>query len=41
MLMDGKPGKEWGTDKRESVLIFIGRNLDRAELNEGFRSCLA
>jgi G3E family GTPase len=41
MLMDGKPGKEWGTEPRESALIFIGRNLDRAALNEGFRSCLA
>jgi G3E family GTPase len=41
MLMDGKPDRPWGDDPRENVLIFIGRNLDRAELNEGFRSCLA
>ena len=41
MLMDGKPGREWGGDPRESTLIFIGRNLDRAALNEGFRSCMA
>jgi G3E family GTPase len=41
MLMDGRPDRPWGTDKRENTLIFIGRNLDRAELNEGFRSCLA
>jgi G3E family GTPase len=41
MLMDGRPDREWGNDKRENTLIFIGRNLDRAELNEGFRSCMA
>jgi len=41
MLMDGKPDREWGTEPRHNTLIFIGRNLDRKELNEGFRSCLA
>ena len=41
MLMDGKPDRPWGHDKRENTLIFIGRNLDRVALNEGFRSCLA
>jgi G3E family GTPase len=41
MLMDGKPGREWGSEPRMNTLIFIGRNLDRAELNEGFKSCLA
>jgi G3E family GTPase len=41
MLMDGKPGKEWGDEPRRSAIIFIGRNLDRAELTEGFKSCLA
>jgi G3E family GTPase len=41
MLMDGRPDREWGNEPRMNTLIFIGRNLDRAELNEGFRSCLA
>jgi len=41
MLMDGRPGRDWGNEPRINSLIFIGRNLDRAELNEGFRSCLA
>jgi G3E family GTPase len=41
MLMDGRPDRPWGTDPRHNTLIFIGRNLDRKELNEGFRSCLA
>ncbi len=40
MLMDGKPDRPWGNDPRENAIIFIGRNLDRAELNEGFKSCL-
>ena len=41
MLMDGRPDRPWGAEPRRNTLIFIGRNLDRQELNEGFRSCLA
>ena len=41
MLMDGRPDREWGDEPRINTLIFIGRNLDRAELTEGFKSCLA
>ena len=41
MLMDGRPDRAWGTDPRDNTLIFIGRNLDRDELNEGFKACLA
>ena len=41
MLMDGRPDREWGNEPRYNTLVFIGRNLDRQELNEGFRSCLA
>jgi G3E family GTPase len=41
MLFDGRPDRPWGTDERHNSLIFIGRNLDRAELNEGFKRCLA
>ncbi len=42
MLFDGKPDRAWKAgEERKSQLIFIGRNLDRAELEEGFRSCLA
>jgi G3E family GTPase len=41
MLMDGRPDRPWGAEPRQNTLVFIGRNLDRAELNEGFRSCLA
>ncbi len=40
MLFTGQPDRPWGSDKRHNALIFIGRNLDRAALNEGFRACL-
>ena len=42
MLFDGKPDRAWKTgEHRASRLVFIGRNLDRAELTAGFRNCLA
>ncbi len=41
MLFDGRPDKPWGKQTRRNSLIFIGRNLDRAKLNEGFMQCLA
>ena len=41
MLFDGRPDRPWGPSARTNKLIFIGRNLDREALTEGFRSCLA
>ena len=42
MLFDGQAGRAWQSDEaRESQLVFIGRDLDRAELTEGLRACLA
>ncbi len=41
MLFDGRPDRPWGSEPRNNSLIFIGRNLDRAELTEGFEACLA
>ncbi len=41
MLFDGRPGKAWGSEKRGNKLVFIGRKLDRGELEAGFRRCLA
>ncbi len=41
MLFDGRPDRPWGDEPRYNSLIFIGRNLDRAELTEGFEACLA
>lgn len=40
MLMDARPDKEWNGMERKNQLIFIGRNLNREELTEGFRQCL-
>jgi len=41
MLFDGRPDRPWKQAERHNQLIFIGRNLDRRALNEGFRACLA
>jgi G3E family GTPase len=41
MLMDGQVDRPWGAEPRHNTLIFIGRNLDRRALNEGFKACLA
>jgi len=41
MLFDGRPDKPWGQTPRTNKLIFIGRNLDRAELEAGLKKCLA
>ncbi len=40
MLFDGQPGKPWGTERRTNKLVFIGRKLDRADLEAGFRRCV-
>jgi G3E family GTPase len=40
MLFDAKLDREWGGDPRTNTLVFIGKNLDRAALNEGFKACL-
>jgi G3E family GTPase len=41
MLFDGRPDRPWGGEQRHNSMIFIGKHLDRAALNEGFRKCLA
>ncbi len=41
MLFDGRPDRPWDGEPRYNSLIFIGRNLDRTELTEGFEACLA
>ena len=40
MLFDGRPDRPWGNEQRHNKMIFIGRNLDRSALEEGFRACL-
>jgi len=41
MLLDAQEADPWGERKRKNSLVFIGRNLDREELNQSFRKCLA
>jgi G3E family GTPase len=42
MQFDGTRDRLWKSDEsRQNQLVFIGRNLNREELNQGFRSCLA
>jgi G3E family GTPase len=42
MVFDGQLERPWGPDAaRRSRLVFIGRNLDRTELEAGFESCVA
>jgi G3E family GTPase len=41
MLFDAKFDREWNGQPRQNTLVFIGKNLDRAELTEKFKVCLA
>ena len=41
MLMDGAPMGPWPEGDRISRLVFIGRNLDTMDLENGFASCRA
>ena len=41
MLFDARFDRPWGTDARTNTLVFIGKNLDRTALTEGFKACLA
>ena len=41
MLLDPADGGPWGDKPRRNSLVFIGRELDRDELNASFRKCLA
>jgi G3E family GTPase len=42
MIVEGDTQREWREDeKRLSRLVFIGRNLDRDELERAFAACAA
>lgn len=42
MLFDGKPDRPWKKgETRKNELVFIGRNLDEAQLKQDFLACLA
>jgi len=40
MVLDASPGAPWPDDKRINKIVFIGKNLNRQELEEGFFSCM-
>ncbi|MEO0406631.1 MAG: GTP-binding protein [Cyanobacteria bacterium P01_A01_bin.135] len=41
MLFDGRPDRPWKPQEtRKNELVFIGRNLNEAQLREDFRACL-
>lgn len=41
MLFEASEDRPWGGEPRRSTMVFIGRNLDRRQIEEGFRACLA
>src|SRR4249920_269180 len=42
MILDGDHQREWKTDeKRDSRIVFIGRNLPQDRIRLGFESCIA
>ena len=42
MILEGDLQREWREgEPRFSRMVFIGRNLDRAELHKGFEACIA
>jgi len=41
MMFDAQAERPWGTSPRINQLVFIGRGLDRAELEAGFESAVA
>ena len=41
MMFDGKLERPWGNLSRHNSLVFIGRKLDRKEIEAGFESCVA
>jgi len=40
MLLEGELDQPWGGKPRLNQLVFIGRKLDRAALESGFRACM-
>ena len=41
MMFDSKLERPWGRTPRQNSLVFIGRKLDRKEIEAGFESCVA
>ena len=40
-IFDGQTDRPWGSDLRVNKVVFIGRNLDKTELESGLQSCVA
>ncbi|HET9917712.1 MAG TPA: GTP-binding protein [Candidatus Binatia bacterium] len=41
MLFEGRPGRGWAaTEERINRLVFIGRNLNKDKITQGFMSCI-
>ena len=40
-IFDGQTDRPWGTDERFNKVVFIGRNLNKEELESGLRACIA
>jgi hypothetical protein len=40
-MFDAQAERPWGDAERINSLVFIGRGLDRAELEAGFESAVA
>ncbi len=42
MMLDGEPQRDWKPgETRDSKVVFIGRDLDEAEIRKGFLACAA
>ncbi|MCU0703820.1 MAG: GTP-binding protein [Fimbriiglobus sp.] len=42
MMFDGQPDRRWKPgEERVNKMVFIGRNLNRQELTDGLKSCMA
>jgi G3E family GTPase len=41
MLFEGRPGRAWGEgEERMNRLVFIGRDLDKEKITQGFMQCI-
>lgn len=41
MLFEGRPGRSWATtEERVNRLVFIGRNLNKDKITQGFMNCI-
>jgi len=41
MIFNGNPAQAWGSDPRVNKIVFIGKKLNRVELEEGLKACRA